>query len=170
MSCMQLPLITKVLRPPLLFCLLSKALKDAIVTDSTAKTLEVWKNRVEIIVRSWRFPSCGMVCACRNWSSVTMKCWGSADKSEVLVPTTTDPDHSAFPLSTFTRWLGRVVGLTHQTKWLEKGRAHLDLFDACEIRALFWSNHLDFLLQKSKGALQGCHEIHLLEFFSLVFP
>ena len=64
--------------------------------------------------------------------------------------------HSASPFSTFTRWLGGVAGLTHQAKWLGKGRAHWDGFDACEIGALFWSKHLCFLLHKSGGALLTC--------------
>lgn len=71
-------------------------------------------------------------------------------------------NHSGFPFFTFTRWLGRLVGLTHPTKCLEKGIAHLGLFDTCEIRALFWSNHLDFLLQKSGGVLLSCEHTRKL--------
>lgn len=64
--------------------------------------------------------------------------------------------HSAFPFSTFTRYLCGVVGLTHQAKWLGKGRAHWGGFDACEIGGLFWSKCLGFLLHKSGGALLTC--------------
>lgn len=50
-------------------------------------------------------------------------------------------NHSVLAFSAFTRQLGGVVGLTRQAKWLGKGRAHWDGFDACEIGALFWSKH-----------------------------
>lgn len=76
--------------------------------------------------------------------------------------------HSAFSFSTFTRQLGEVVGLGHQAKWLGKGRAHWDGFDACEIGAIFWTKHLGFLLQKPGGALQGCMNISLLKFSLLI--
>jgi len=76
-------------------------------------------------------------------------------------------NHSAFPFSTFTRWLGGVVSLRCQAKKLGKGRAHRDGFDACEIRALFWTKQaFSCEVWRSLADLQGCHEINLVEFFS----
>lgn len=68
-------------------------------------------------------------------------------------------NHSGFPFPRQTcgsNTSNQVAGEEHT--W--------DLFDTCEIRALFWSNHWDFLVQMSGGTLLPCKAVMKLIYLS----